>query len=216
MTTTDGHGPLTSLDAADGTAQIMGRLGPPLFERSRPGRGGGKVPHPPKDALARIPAGLLRAEGPRLPEISEPELARHFVNLSRLNYSVASGFYPLGSCTMKYNPKINEWAARLPGFAALHPLAPDDLAQGTLQLLWELEGALAEIGGMKAVTLQPAAGAQGELTGILMIRAYHRSRGDVERTEVLVPDSAHGTNPATASMAGFRTVSIRSAAIGSG
>jgi glycine dehydrogenase subunit 2 len=112
---------------------------------------------------------------------------------------------------MKFNPKINEWAARLPGFAALHPFAPDEIAQGMLQLLWELEQALAEIGGMKAVTLQPAAGAHGELTGILMVRAYHRSRGDLARTEVLVPDSAHGTNPATASMAGFRTVSIPSA-----
>ncbi len=187
------------------------RLGPTLFERSRPGRGGGKIPHPPKDALARIPAGQLRSQGPRLPEVSEPEVARHYVNLSQLNYSVDGGFYPLGSCTMKYNPKIDEWAARLPGFASLHPLAPDRLAQGTLQLLWELEQALAEIGGMKAVTLQPAAGAQGELTGILMIRAYHRSRGDYERAEVLVPDSAHGTNPATASMAGFRTVTVPSA-----
>jgi glycine dehydrogenase subunit 2 len=187
------------------------RLGPTIFERSRPGRGGGKIPHPPKDALARIPADQLRAQGPRLPEVSEPELTRHYVNLSQLNYAVDTGFYPLGSCTMKYNPKIDEWAARLPGFASLHPLAPDELAQGTLQLLWELEGALAEIGGMKAVTLQPAAGAQGELTGILMVRAYHRSRGDLERTEVLVPDSAHGTNPATASMAGFRTVTIPSA-----
>jgi glycine dehydrogenase subunit 2 len=163
------------------------------------------------DALARIPAGHLRAEGPRLPEVSEPELTRHYVNLSQLNYAVDTGFYPLGSCTMKYNPKIDEWAARLTGFAALHPLAPDQLAQGTLQLLWELEAALAEIGGMKAVTLQPAAGAQGELTGILMVRAFHHSRGDMDRTEVLVPDSAHGTNPATASMAGFRTVSIPSA-----
>ena len=187
------------------------RLGPTLFERSRPGRGGGKVPHPPKDALSRIPADLLRAEGPHLPEVSEPELTRHYVNLSKLNYSVDSGFYPLGSCTMKYNPKIDEWAARLAGFSELHPFAPDDLAQGTLQLLWELETALAEIGGMKAVTLQPAAGAQGELTGILMVRAYHRGRGDMDRSEVLVPDSAHGTNPATASMAGFRTISIPSA-----
>jgi glycine dehydrogenase subunit 2 len=187
------------------------RLGPTLFERSRPGRGGGKIPHPPKDALARIPAAQLRAQGPRLPEVSEPELARHYVHLSQLNYSVDTGFYPLGSCTMKYNPKIDEWAARLPGFASLHPLAPDELAQGTLQLLWELEQALAEIGGMRAVTLQPAAGAQGELTGILMVRAYHRSRGDFERTEVLVPDSSHGTNPATASMAGFSTVTIPSA-----
>ena len=115
---------------------------------------------------------------------------------------------------MKYNPKINEWAARLEGFAGLHPFAPDELSQGTLQLLWELEAALAEIGGMKAVTLQPAAGAQGELTGILMVRAYHRSRGDTDRDEVLVPDSSHGTNPATASMAGFKTVTIPSASDG--
>jgi glycine dehydrogenase subunit 2 len=133
------------------------------------------------------------------------------VNLSQLNYALDTGFYPLGSCTMKFNPKVNEWAARLPGFADLHPFAPDELAQGTLQLLWELEQALAEIGGMQAVTLQPAAGAQGELTGILMVRAYHRARGDFDRTEVLVPDSAHGTNPATASMAGFKTLSIPSA-----
>ena len=187
------------------------RLGPTLFERSRPGRGGGKIPHAPKDALSRIPADQLRTDGPHLPEVAEPELTRHYVNLSQLNYAVDTGFYPLGSCTMKYNPKIDEWAARLAGFAELHPLAPDDLSQGTLRLLWELESALAEIGGMKAVTLQPAAGAQGELTGILMVRAYHRSRGDTDRSEVLVPDSAHGTNPATASMAGFRTVSIPSA-----
>jgi glycine dehydrogenase subunit 2 len=124
---------------------------------------------------------------------------------------VDTGFYPLGSCTMKYNPKVNEWAARLPGFATLHPLAPDETAQGTLEILWRLQRDLAEIGGMDAVSLQPAAGAQGELTGILMVRAYHRARGDVARTDVLVPDSAHGTNPATASMAGFRTVNIRSA-----
>jgi glycine dehydrogenase subunit 2 len=187
------------------------RLRPTLFERSRSGRNGGKVPHPPKDALARIPADQLRSQAARLPDVSEPELTRHYVNLSQLNYAVDTGFYPLGSCTMKYNPKIDEWAARLDGFAGLHPFAPDELSQGTLQLLWELEGALAEIGGMKAVTLQPAAGAQGELTGILMVRAYHRSRGDVERDEVLVPDSSHGTNPATASMAGFKTVTIPSA-----
>jgi len=187
------------------------RLGPTLFERSRPGRGGGKIPHPPKDALSRIPADQLRIDGPHLPEVAEPELTRHYVNLSQLNYAVDTGFYPLGSCTMKFNPKVNEWAARLPGFADLHPFAPDELAQGTLQLMWELEQALGEIGGMRAVTLQPAAGAQGELTGILMVRAYHRSRGDFDRTEVLVPDSAHGTNPATASMAGFKTLSIPSA-----
>jgi glycine dehydrogenase subunit 2 len=190
------------------------RLEPLIFERSRPGRRGERVPPPPKESLARIPAAALRIEAPGLPEVSEPDLTRHYVNLSQLNFAVDTGFYPLGSCTMKWNPKINEWAARLPGFAALHPLAPDETAQGTLQLLWELEKALAEIGGMKAVTLQPAAGAQGELTGILMVRAYHRARGDMERQEVLVPDSAHGTNPATASMSGFTTVSVPSAADG--
>jgi glycine dehydrogenase subunit 2 len=190
------------------------RLQPTLFERSRPGRGGDKIPHPPKDALDRLPASARRQTPPALPEINEPEVVRHYVNLSQLNYAIDTGFYPLGSCTMKFNPKLNEWAARLPGFATLHPLAPDEVAQGTLQLLWELEGILAEISGMKAVTLQPAAGAQGELCGILMIRAYHRSRGDTERDEVLVPDSSHGTNPATATMAGFRTITIPSAADG--
>ena len=154
------------------------QLQPTLFERSRPGRGGGKIPHPPKDALDRIPADARRTTPPALPELNEPEVVRHYVNLSQLNYAIDTGFYPLGSCTMKFNPKLNEWAARLPGFANLHPLAPDEIAQGTLQLLWELEEALAEISGMRAVTLQPAAGAQGELTGILMIRAYHRARGD--------------------------------------
>ncbi len=191
------------------------RLQPTIFERSAPGRGGGKIPHPPKDALDRIPSAALRLEPAALPELAEPEVVRHFVNLSQLNYSVDTGFYPLGSCTMKYNPKLNEWAARLPGFADLHPLAPDATAQGTLEMLWELEGMLAEISGMDAVTLQPAAGAHGELTGILMIRAYHRSRGDTDRNEVLVPDSSHGTNPATATMAGFRTITIPSAADGS-
>jgi glycine dehydrogenase subunit 2 len=190
------------------------RTQPTLFELSSPGRGGGKVPHPPKDALDRIPAAHRRSVPPALPELGEPEVVRHYVNLSQLNHAVDTGFYPLGSCTMKWNPKINEWAARLRGFAGLHPEAPDALAQGTLELLWELEQHLAEISGMRAVTLQPAAGAQGELTGILMIRAYHRSRGDRERNEVLVPDSAHGTNPATASMAGYRTVNIPSAADG--
>ncbi len=190
------------------------RLQPTIFELSRPGRGGGKVPHPPKDALDRIPPVHRRASPPALPEVNEPEVVRHYVNLSQLNHAVDTGFYPLGSCTMKYNPKINEWAARLRGFAALHPLAPDEVAQGTLQLLFELERALVEISGMAAVTLQPAAGAQGELTGILMIRAYHRARGESGRNEILVPDSAHGTNPATASMAGFATVNIPSASDG--
>jgi glycine dehydrogenase subunit 2 len=190
------------------------KLQPTLFERSRPGRGGDKIPHPPKDALDRLPAAQRRTTPAALPEMNEPDVVRHYVNLSQLNHAIDTGFYPLGSCTMKFNPKLNEWAARLPGFAGLHPLAPDEIAQGTLELLWELEQALAEIAGMRAVTLQPAAGAQGELTGILMIRAYHRARGDVARTEVLVPDSSHGTNPATATMAGFRTITIPSAADG--
>ena len=196
MTTTPDLGPRTALGPM---------LQPTLMELSRPGRGGGKVPHPPADALDGIPADQRRRHPAALPELNEPEVTRHFVNLSHLNYSVDGGFYPLGSCTMKYNPKINEWAARLPGFAALHPLAPDAAAQGTLELLWELEQWLIAISGMKAVTLQPAAGAHGELTGILMIRAYHAARGDHDRVEVIVPDSSHGTNPATASMAGARS-----------
>jgi glycine dehydrogenase subunit 2 len=186
------------------------RLQPTLFERSRPGRHGDRVPHPPRDALDRIPAAQRRTAPPGLPELNEAEVVRHYVNLSQLNYAVDVGFYPLGSCTMKWNPKIDEWAARLPGFASLHPLAPDEAAQGTLELLHDLEGWLAEISGMRAVSLQPAAGAHGELTGILMVRAYHRARGDLERTDVLVPDSAHGTNPATAAMAGFRTINVPS------
>ncbi len=190
------------------------KLQPTLFERSRPGRGGDKIPHPPKDALDRLPAAQRRTTPAALPEMNEPDVVRHYVNLSQLNHAIDTGFYPLGSCTMKFNPKLNEWAARLAGFAGLHPLAPDEIAQGSLELLWELEQALAEIAGMRAVTLQPAAGAQGELTGILMIRAYHRGRGDLARTEVLVPDSSHGTNPATATMAGFRTITIPSAADG--
>ena len=190
------------------------KLQPTLFERSRPGRGDGKIPHPPKDGLDRLPPDALRDTPPALPELNEPEVVRHYVNLSQLNFAVDTGFYPLGSCTMKFNPKLNEWAARLPGFASLHPMAPDEAAQGTLQLLWELEQALMAISGMRAVSLQPAAGAQGELTGILMIRAHHLGRGDTERTDVLVPDSSHGTNPATASMAGYRTITIPSAADG--
>jgi glycine dehydrogenase subunit 2 len=190
------------------------KLQPTLFERGRPGRGGGKIPHPAPDALDRIPAEARRTVPAALPELNEPDVVRHYVNLSQLNYAVDTGFYPLGSCTMKFNPKLNEWAARLPGFAELHPMAPDEVAQGTLQLLWELERALAEISGMRAVSLQPAAGAQGELTGILMIKAYHHARGETERDEVLVPDSSHGTNPATASMAGFKTITIPSASDG--
>lgn len=185
-------------------------LQPTLAELHSPGRSSPKVPPAPADALEGIPAEHRRAAPPALPEIDEPTVVHHFMHLSHLNYSVDGGIYPLGSCTMKYNPKINEWAARLRGFAALHPLAPDTLAQGTLELMWMLQQQLGEIGGFPAVSLQPAAGAHGELTGILVIRAYHHDRGDTDRDEVIVPDSSHGTNPATASMAGFRTVTITS------
>jgi glycine dehydrogenase subunit 2 len=158
-----------------------------------------------------LPEAALRSASPRLPEVSELDLLRHFNRLSHLNHAIELGFYPLGSCTMKYNPKVNEWAARLPGLAESHPLDPEVLSQGSLELEWLLAELLKEISGFAALSLQPAAGAHGELTGMLMARAYHRSRGEGEqRTKVLVPDSAHGTNPATASMVGYQTVTIRS------
>jgi glycine dehydrogenase subunit 2 len=193
---------------------VGAELQPTMAELSVPGRHTDQVPHAHADSLRGIPTDQLRGTPAGLPELSEPQVIRHFTNLSHLNHSVDGGFYPLGSCTMKHNPRINEAVARLPGFARLHPLTPDAAAQGTLQLMWELQAMLAEIGGMHTATLQPAAGAHGELTGILVIRAYHRSRGDTQRDEVIVPDSSHGTNPATASMAGFRTVTIPSAADG--
>ncbi len=156
-----------------------------------------------------LPADLLRDELD-LPEVSELQVIRHFVNLSTLNHSIDKGFYPLGSCTMKYNPKINEDVARLPGFAHLHPLTDDESSQGSLALMYTLQEWLAEIAGFDAVSLQPAAGAQGELAGILMIRKYHLDRGDVKRTKILVPNSAHGTNPATVTMAGLEVVELPS------
>ncbi|HKO34589.1 MAG TPA: aminomethyl-transferring glycine dehydrogenase subunit GcvPB [Candidatus Limnocylindria bacterium] len=190
---------------------------PLIFDASAPGRRGVRFPAPSEHASAasvmqpEIPADQRRTTALRLPEVSELDLLRHFNRLSHLNHAIDLGFYPLGSCTMKYNPKVNEWAARLPGLADSHPLDPDALAQGSLELEWLLAELLKEISGLAAVSLQPAAGAQGELTGMLMTRAYHRSRGEGEqRTTVLVPDSAHGTNPATASMVGYRTVTIRS------
>ena len=187
-----------------------------IFEKSVPGRRGHLLPpldvptHPVEDL---IPERFLRTQPPRLPELSEGEVVRHFVGLARLNYGVDNGFYPLGSCTMKYNPKINEAVAGLPGFAHLHPLGPEEASQGALRLMWALEEALKEIAGMDAVTLQPAAGAHGELTGMLVVRAYHEDRGDPRET-VVIPDSAHGTNPASAAMAGYRTVVVPSNAQG--
>jgi len=190
---------------------------PLIFDASRAGRRAVRFPSPSAAAVdaARgqpaLPASALRISPPRLPEVSELELLRHFNRLSHLNHAIDLGFYPLGSCTMKYNPKVNEWAARLPGLADSHPLDPDSLAQGSLELEWLLAELLKEISGFAAVSLQPAAGAQGELTGLLMTRAYHRFRGEgTQRTKVLVPDSSHGTNPATATMVGYTAVTIPS------
>src|SRR5438445_6661074 len=156
-----------------------------------------------------FPTALLRSQPPTLPRLSEPEVMRHYSRMASLNYSISENFYPLGSCTMKYNPVANEAAAALPGFAGLHPYQDPDTVQGALELMWELERALCEIVGVDRVTLQPAAGAHGEWTALRMIQAYHLARGE-ERTEVIVPDSAHGTNPASAALCGFRVVEVRS------
>src|SRR5207302_10535630 len=183
-----------------------------IFELSSPGRVAWSLPEadvPVSDARTLLPAQHVRKDAPRLPEVSELDVVRHYSRLSRMNYGVDTHFYPLGSCTMKYNPKINEDMARLAGFARLHPLAPEPLSQGALQLMHELAAMLAEIAGMDAVSLQPAAGAQGELAGVLMIRAYHLSRGE-QRTKVLIPDSAHGTNPASTALAGYEVVEVKS------
>ncbi|MBI3977307.1 MAG: aminomethyl-transferring glycine dehydrogenase subunit GcvPB [Chloroflexi bacterium] len=174
-----------------------------------PGRCGASLPALDVPEAEPLSSALLR-EDLNLPELSEIEVVRHFTRLSQLNGCIDTVFYPLGSCTMKYNPKVNEIAARLPGFADIHPLQDPALVQGALQLEYELQQYLAEIAGMDACSLQPAAGAQGELTGMLLIRAYHLGRGDTRRRKVLVPDSAHGTNPATATMCGFDVVTLRS------
>ncbi|MEX1336948.1 aminomethyl-transferring glycine dehydrogenase subunit GcvPB [Hydrogenibacillus schlegelii] len=189
---------------------------PLLFERSQPGKRAADLPPldvPPADPVALYGEALVRTTPPLLPEVSEPELVRHYTALSRRNYGVDTGFYPLGSCTMKYNPKINEDLARLDGFVRIHPLAPVETVQGALELLHRLEAALREITGMDAVSLLPAAGSHGELVGLKIIAAYHRARGE-RRRKVLVPDSAHGTNPASAAMAGFEAVSVPSDARG--
>ena len=186
---------------------------PLIFERSRPGRCGCTVSGGDADPAEFLPADCIRGEIDGFPEVSEPDVLRHFLRLSQWNFGTATTFYPLGSCTMKYNPVANELIARLPGFAALHPLVPDDAAQGALQLIWELEGLLAEISGMDAVSLQPAAGAHGELTGMKMVRAYHVDRGRA-RSKVLIPASAHGTNLASAALCGYSTVPVEGNRIG--
>jgi len=182
------------------------------FEKSRPNAESPRLPEAdvkapgPADVL---PRELLRARPPGLPRLSEPEIMRHYSRLASLNYSISKQFYPLGSCTMKYNPVVNEVAAALPGFTDLHPYQDEDSVQGALSLMWRLEQALCAVVGVDRVTLQPAAGAHGEWTALKMIKAYHQSRGEA-RTEVLVPDSAHGTNPASAALSGFHVVEVKS------
>ena len=181
---------------------------PLIYERSIPGRCACFLPAAGVPEV-EIPQGFVRADLP-LPEVGEADLVRHYVRLSQVNYGVDTGFYPLGSCTMKYNPKVNEVAAGLPGFTGTHPYQPAYTVQGNLRLVWKLQEFLKEIGGFAAVSLQPAAGAQGEFTGIHMMRAYHYERGERQRNVILIPDSAHGTNPASSSMSGFQVVEVKS------
>src|SRR5438132_12747110 len=172
-----------------------------IYEKSQAGRRASIIPRPEGLRAADVPEELRRAEPPRLPEVPEFELVRHFTELSTRNFGVDTGFYPLGSCTMKYNPRINERLAALPGFARLHPLQDEDGAQGALELMWRLQEILAEVTGLHAVSLQPAAGSQGELTGLLLVRAYFEEKGEApQRRKVVIPDTAHGTNPASVAM----------------
>jgi glycine dehydrogenase subunit 2 len=184
---------------------------PLIFEKSLPGREGFRLDTPdvpPVDLSQTIGDGLLR-ETLDLPEVSELDVVRHYTGLSKMNFGVDDGFYPLGSCTMKYNPKINEEVATLPGFTGLHPYAPEELCQGTLKIMYDMQRFLSEITGMDYFTLMPAAGAHGELTGILIIKKYLEMRGE-RRTKIIVPDSSHGTNPATAKESGFEIVKVKS------
>ncbi len=183
-----------------------------IFEKGAPGRRAATmtamdVPVEPIEDL--LPANMMRKEAAPLPEVSEIEVVRHYTHLSQRTFGVDTGFYPLGSCTMKYNPKLNEDMAALPGFARIHPLQPEETVQGAIQLMYELEQYLAEIAGMARVTLQPSAGAHGELTGLMLIKAYHESQGQGHRNLVLIPDNAHGTNPASATLADYKTVEIK-------
>ena len=179
-----------------------------IYELSKAGRRATTLP--PLDVPeAELPTEWLRADLP-LPEVSEVSLVRHYLRLSQKNYGVDVGFYPLGSCTMKYNPKVNEEVASFPGFSRSHPLQPISTAQGNLQLMWELQEMLGELSGFAAVSLQPAAGAHGELTGVLIMRRYHQERGETDRRRILIPDSAHGTNPATTTMSGYEVVQLPS------
>ncbi len=183
-----------------------------IFKKGAPGRKAYSLPAldvREEELQGLLPKELIKDTPLNLPEVSEIELIRHFTNLSRLNYGVDLGFYPLGSCTMKYNPKVNEEAAKTPGLMNAHPLQPEQLSQGALRMMYELEGFLKEIGGVDRVSLQPVAGAHGELTGLLVIRAYHEAHGN-PRHKVIIPDSAHGTNPASAALVGYEAVVIKS------
>ncbi|ENK0556619.1 glycine dehydrogenase (aminomethyl-transferring) [Clostridium sporogenes] len=184
-----------------------------IFELSSEGRKGYRLPDldvPEVELSELLPKNLLREDEINLPEVSEVDVVRHYTALSNKNYTVDNGFYPLGSCTMKYNPKINEDMAALSGFSKIHPLQDENISQGALELMYDLKTRLCEITGLDDFTLQPAAGAHGEYTGLLIIKAYHEKRGDTKRTKIIVPDSAHGTNPASASVAGFDIVEIKS------
>src|SRR5262245_29605343 len=188
-----------------------------VFELSKPGRRCHRLPASDvhvKPASGLIPKDQLADAPPPLPEVAESDLIRHFTNLSQRNMSIDTNFYPLGSCTMKYNPKRHERIAAHPAFAGLHPLQDEDSTQGMLEALWEMQNFLAEISGLPAISLQPAAGAQGELTALYVAAAYFRDVGQTHRKKVLVPDSAHGTNPASATLAGFQSVKLESAANG--
>jgi glycine dehydrogenase subunit 2 len=185
-----------------------------IYEKSQPGRRGIGVPDTGLP-VPEVPPELARKSPPRLPELAEPEVLRHFTELSTRNFGIDTGFYPLGSCTMKYNPRINERVVALPGFANLHPLVVDDAAQGTLELEWELQEILLEVTGLDAVSLQPAAGSQGELTGLMLFRAYFGDRGESEqRRKIVIPDTAHGTNPASVTMAGYELTPVKTDARG--
>lgn len=189
-----------------------------IFEVSKAGRQGSRLPEldvPAIDPAEALGADSLRAAPARLPEITEGDAVRHYTLLSNKNYGVDTGFYPLGSCTMKYNPKLNEEAAKMAGFAEIHPSQPPETVQGALALMHGLQEQLCAITGMDSFTLQPTAGAHGEMTGLMLIKAYHEKRGEVHRNRIIVPDSAHGTNPATATVVGYETVEIKSAPDGS-
>src|ERR1700759_5273277 len=188
---------------------------PLLFEKSSPGKRSYRLPplDVPEADATKLLGEAARTDSPELPELSEIEIIRHFTRLSTWNYAIDLGMYPLGGCTMKYNPRVNEFVARLEGIAEAHPYQPESLSQGALEVIRLLQSCLLDITGMDAITLQPAAGAHGEFTGILLVRAYHQSKGNPRR-KIIIPDSAHGTNPATAAICGYQVENLRSNSLG--